>query len=425
MRWAPLAVGLVFLVSSMVWLANDALLPRYGYGAGSSLSTAPEGLSLARAYLAGQGTEVGTMARTISLQEPAPDAVVFRVAPWTIPPRPDVHSDGGADNIVYRTPGADGGALDEDDEDEDEDEGDASSHASDAGTQLAAGDAGTTLAQSVFETAVPNGLLGMDEARFVAAGGRLVLAINRRYGPLRVEPADGSLEKVFPALPGVRELDVQSTLGLAGPGLVDSVAVFERGSAPVVARRMLGKGDVWLLSAPELFFNARLARGDNLALLAELAGRGRPVLFDESAHFVSDNPGALDLLRRWGFGPALLLLALAAGVWFWRRAVTLGAPAVWRDLRTESVDLVEALSQLYQRALRPADALALHHARLVHDIQLRLGLGPQAAAEKARELTGGWEPSGPGHHGSADFQRHLDVLNKAFRRLRDDSVHRA
>jgi hypothetical protein len=408
MRWAPLAVGLVFLGAALVWLGNDVYVTEERFPPGSSLSTAPQGIGLARAYLARQGTDVRTLAWDISSHETPQDAVVFRVTPHAHLKPPGDAADGG-----------DGGpqaSFWQDDEDDDDDV--------DAGVIFGTVDGGVESASARRDVESRRLLLRPEDARFVAAGGRLVLAVDQSYGALRVESAAAPLERVLPLLPGVRRLDTNASLGLAGPGLVDAVTLFERGAFPVLTRTALGRGDVFLLSSPDVLTNERLSRGDNLALLAALAGKGRPVLFDESVHGLWDRPGILDLLRRWGFGPALLLMALAAGVAFWRRTVTLGRPTDWRDVRTESVDLVQALSQLYQRALRPADALALHHARLVHDIQLRLGLNPKAAAEKARELTSGWEPSAT-RLGQGEFQRQLDVLNQAMRRLRDDSAHRA
>jgi hypothetical protein len=424
-RWTPLLVALVFLASALLWLRVDPRLARHAYGAGSSLSTAPEGLSLARAYLAGQGVDVGTWARNFSRDEPTPDAVVFRVTPWS---RPKAVSRTGASKDGGPPAGQD---EDDGDQEQDDDEDGVVLGGVDAGPLSLPPDAGLAMggrgADGGFWPFVPAGLLLVQEARFIAAGGRLVLAVNESYGPLKVEPSKGApLEKVFLALPGVEALEPLSELGLAGPGLLDSVAVFERGPVPVLARRAIGKGELWLLSAPELFFNARLGERDNLVLLVALAGQGRPVLFDESVHGLFNQPGVLDMLRRWGFGPALVLLALFGGVWFWRRAVTLGPPGVFRDVRTESVDLVHAVAQLYQRALRPQDALALHHGRLVHDIQLRQGLGPEAAAEKARQFTEGWEPPAASKSlSSAEFQGHLDVLNRAIRRLHDERPRRA
>jgi hypothetical protein len=416
-RWAPIAVGLLFLACALVWLGNDSLASRHGYEPGSSLSTAPDGLALARAYLSRQGTDVTTLGRPISRLEPAASAVVFRVVGA---PRPRECRGGACPDAGVPLPD------DDEDEDDDADAGILLGRAGDDAGVLGRSEADAGAGRSSFAIVFSGGL-ALDQEGFLAAGGRLVLAVARTVGPPHPETSsDKPLEKVLPLLPGVQTLDTEMNATLPEAALEDAVAVFERGGAPVVARVSVGKGDVWLLSDPDVFFNARLGKADNLALLVALAGSGRPVLFDEYAHGLLDSPGLLDLLRRWGFGPALFLLALAAVVWFWRGAVTLGPPQPWRDLRTESVDLVHALSQLYQRALRPRDALSLHHARLVHDIQLRFGLSAEAATEKARLLTEGWQlPEDTASLGKSEFQRHLDVLNKAIRRLRDDRQRRA
>ena len=417
MRWTPLAVGLLFFGVALLWLGQDARFARHAFGPGSSLSTAPQGLSLARAYLSSQGHDVSTLARPIHRTEPGRTAVVFRVRPFLLRSGwPSERTDAGAEGGVFGR--VDGGPDADEDEDEDEEEERLASESSDGGPGRLGPDGGLW----AWKTPAPPGLLTQEEARFVAGGGRLVLAVDHDYGPLRVEASsEAPVEKVFAALPGVEVLGAASSFSLHGAGLVDAVAIFERGASPVVARRTWGKGELWLLSNPELFFNERLSSADNLALLVNLAGEGRPVFFDETFHGLADPEGVTDLLRRWGFGPLLCLLGLLFVLWFWRHAVALGPPGVFRDTRTESVDLVQAVARLYQRALRKEDALLLHHARLVHEVQLRLGLSPKAAAEKARELTGGWEPPvAKAPSSQSEFQRQLDILNRAIRRLRDD-----
>ena len=160
MRWSPLAVGLLFLAIAMVWLGQDTRFAEHAFGPGSSLSTAPEGLALARAYLAGQGREVGTLARSITRTEPTKAAVVFRVTPRTT--RTLVLRDGGALDVVPGRLGRDGGTPD----DEEEEEGGWASQGSDAGPGGVSADGGT------LRTRAPPGLLSADEAHFVAAGGR-------------------------------------------------------------------------------------------------------------------------------------------------------------------------------------------------------------------------------------------------------------
>jgi hypothetical protein len=421
MRWPLLATALVFFAAALSWLARDPELQRLGYGKGSSLSTGPGGLSLARAWLAEhERAPVSTLARPLSRAELPEGAVLVRVQPLSFAitrgavVEDDAHdagpdggiaaADGGAAQTISM---ADGGTS------------------PDAGAADAEGDrrkAREEARKARAEAEQRAALLTPDEERHVSRGGRLVLALDAPYGPLGVSPADDDepLRKVFPALPGVQELRPKSARALDGPGLVDAVSVFARGDAPVVVRRALGRGEVWLLAQPELLSNEHIGEADHLRLWASLAGGGRPVVFDELAHGLRDDLRAFELLRRWGLGPACALLMLAGLAWFWRRAVPVGAPAPFRDLRSESVDLAEAVGALYQRALLPRDTLVLHHARLVHEAQLRLGLREPAAQERVRALLDGWHPPAEGARiGDAEFRHHLEALNRAFRSLRD------
>jgi hypothetical protein len=415
MRWPLVAAALAFFAAAIVWLARDPELQRHAYGKGSSLSTAPDGLSLARAWLVEhERAPVSTLARPLSRAELPEGAVLVRVQPRSFAAtrraviEDDDARDAGSDAGIAAADGgavqtismADGGTS------------------PDAGTAAARGEEREARGESEQRAA----LLTPDEERHVSRGGRLLLALDAPYGPLWLPSAedDQPLRKVFPALPGVRELRPKHARALGGPGLVDAVSVFARGDAPVLVRRALGRGEVWLLAQPELLSNELIGEADHLRLWAALAGGGRPVVFDELAHGLRDDLGAFELLRRWGLGPACALLALAGLAWFWRRAVPVGAPAPFLDLRSESVDLAEAVGALYRRALSPRDTLVLHHARLVRDAQLRLGLREPAAQERVRALLDGWQPPAEGARiGDAEFRHHLEALNRAFRSLRD------
>jgi hypothetical protein len=392
-----LLAGAVFLAAALAWLARDPQFARHAYGNGSSLNTGPAGWSLARAYLAErEHAPVASLLRPLGRAQLPDGAVVIRAQPM-------IHAaaatrsgwgrrrDGGVDG------GPDGGA-----------------------------DAGSSL-EEVEPPRRELALLRPDEERFVARGGRIVLALDGDHGPLAIEPAgEEPLQKVFPALPGVASLKTGERRGLGGFGLADAVAVFARGDAPAIARIGHGLGDVWLVANPEVLSNERLADADHLGLLIALAGGGRPVFFDEFAHGLHDDAGAVELLRRWGLGPACLLAAVAGLGWFWRRGATLGPASPWRDLRTESIDLAYAVGELYQRALKPRDQIALHHARLLHEITLRLGLRDSAAAAKARELLprGFSLPAERERVGDAEVQQLIEQINEALRRLRDGHRHR-
>ncbi|HET8643984.1 MAG TPA: DUF4350 domain-containing protein [Vicinamibacteria bacterium] len=246
-------------------------------------------------------------------------------------------------------------------------------------------------------------LFSRGERAWVERGGRLVLGLDRAYGPLRVTPAAGRAVKVFPALPGVRRLEppVARVLGASAP--LEAHAVFAAANGAALARWPLGRGEVVLLAVPEALANAALGRADHLGLLDALAGAGRPVYFDEHVHGLEARAGALDLLTSWGLGPALVLLALTGIVLLWRERARLGPPEEdRRQRRTEAVDLLDSLALLYDRALTPAQALRLYRRGLERIVSAHTGLKGEALARRLSELTGGGEE--------------LASLNEAYRR---------
>ena len=274
-------------------------------------------------------------------------------------------------------------------------------------------------------------------------GGRLVLGLDGDYGPLWTEEierappmpptspippaATAPLAKVFPLWPGVRGLRAPGRRVLRGPGLLGAQAVFLAGDDPVVARLPVGRGEVVLLACPEVLQNSRLAAGDHLAFLAALAGpeRGgggsRPVYFDERTHGASADAGLLVLLGRWGLGPALLLGGLAALAAALRRGVRLGPPEREPpDARSDAVDLVDALGELYDRALPRSAALRLYWESFVRTLGIESGLTGEPLAARARELAAGFVPPAAEEDLSREgFERALATLNRAHRRLAD------
>jgi hypothetical protein len=170
------------------------------------------------------------------------------------------------------------------------------------------------------------------------------------------------------------------------------------------------------------------------------AGTGVPnrvVYFDERAHGAGEQGGAVEILASWGFAPLLLLGAVAAGVAFWHGAVRLGpADRDDSDDRSEAVELVDSLASLYDRALGRADAIRLYHDSFVHTVAADAGLRGAALTARAAELAAGFsaadlaaapalagqQPAGRNHPADisrAAFDRALQLLNQAFRRLDD------
>jgi hypothetical protein len=226
---------------------------------------------------------------------------------------------------------------------------------------------------------------------------------------------------VFPALPGVRSLEPGDTIGVAsGHPLEAASTLFASGDAAAIARLALGRGEVLLLTVPQVLENARLAEADHLRLLEALAGAGRPVQFDEWAHGYGDDPGLLAQLLEWGFGPSLATAALAFALLLWRGRTRLGpSEAEPAESRSEAVDLVDSLAQLYGRALTRRDALAMHLDGLRATVSMRSGLRGEPLEKRVLELVEGALPSlaGEGDLAPSQFLRGLHAVNEGYRRL--------
>jgi hypothetical protein len=256
-------------------------------------------------------------------------------------------------------------------------------------------------------------LLTGPERSWIERGGRLVLAVHADYGPLRLTPlaAGPVAAKVFPTWPGVSRLHPPAARVVSAGAPLDAHTLFAIGGRPAVLRTALGRGELLLLAMPELIENGALEAADHLPLLLALAGTGRPVYFDEHVHGMESRPGVLDLLAGWGFGPALVLLALAGAAALWRERARLGAEEdEHRERRTEAVDLLDSLAQLYDRSLTPAQALRLYRRGLERAVSLQSGLKGAALGKRVDALAGA-EPS-------------LEGINAAYGRMRQPSRRR-
>jgi hypothetical protein len=273
-------------------------------------------------------------------------------------------------------------------------------------------------------------LTDLEEA-WVRGGGRLVLAINGSYGPVSLDPIEGKTDvrKVFPLWPGVDQLALSKPYALAGAPLAAGHAVLLAGDAPVVARIPVGAGDVLLLSVPTILQNDNLGQKDHLALLEGISGidEGRPVLFDERAHGLGEEAGVIETLGSWGLGPLLAVATLLGVLGIWRSAVRIGPPERDdRDTRSDAVELVDSLADLYDRALRRRDAIRLYYESFVHAVAAETGLRGPALDARARTLLDAgsaaddWEtPDAEADLPRDRFDRALRILNQAFRRLQD------
>ncbi|HEX7183691.1 MAG TPA: hypothetical protein VF756_17800 [Thermoanaerobaculia bacterium] len=385
--WLAVLAFAFYLAGVMVWIGYDRRSAREAFPPGSVFNTGEEGLSLAYAYLRQRSVAVSVLQRRVSTDFVPAKAVLFRVRPTELP-------------LLLV-------GEEEDTDEKDEDTDDKDKKSKDA------------------EEKKPVPLLTPDEEAWVRGGGRLVLALNEDYGPVEVTALQGKAappRKVFPLWPGVSALRMKTRRGLGGEGIAGGHAVVLAGGAPVVSRLPMGAGDVILLACPEVFQNLGLGDAHHLALLESLAGlgEGRPVLFDERAHGLGDAPGVLETLGAWGLGPLLLLGLLAAVAAFWRGAVRIGpADREERDTRSESVELLDSLADLYDRALGRDQAVRLYQESFIHTVAAETGLRGAALQTRAYDLLGPDAAPQDKDLSRERFDRALRGLNQAFRRLRD------
>jgi hypothetical protein len=450
-RWAlPAAAAAIYLAAVLLWVGGDRRSARAVFPAGSVWNTGDKGLSLAYAYLAavGGGGKVAVMTRSLDATPLPVRAVLFRVEP----------SSGGEDD-VRGDDGGDGNGGNDADDGNDRDNGKARHRDAKKGDT---GPQDKAAPRDVARAASGEPLVSVAEAAWVRGGGRLVLAIAAGGGALEVTPLarPQPAQKVFPIWPGVERLLPDPERALGGLQLVQMHVLWVAGEAAIVARVSLGEGDLIVLSCPEVLHNELLARGDHLALLAALAGRQparsgmedpRPVYFDERTHGAMEKAGVAEILNSWGLGPLLVLLCLAAAAAWWRAAVRVG-PAERDDLdvRSDAVELLDSLADLYHRALGRGDALRLYRDSLTRTVAADTGLKGAALAARVAGLAPGLPPevaeavpaaapAAPGAPAApappsggearagdlspAAFRNGLQILNEAFRRL-DDAKRR-
>jgi hypothetical protein len=380
-RWSarlPWAAAILVTVGALAWLALDPRIPRKAFEDYSLYSSSPRGLSLASRYLAATGRRVEPLTRPADRTSLPADAVLFRIRPeisqflWPVKEEK---------SVVFKP-------------------------------------------RDAWEFPVPPTYpFSPEEEDWVRGGGRLVLAIDRPYSSIGIESVDlATPRKVFPLWPGVARLEPPATRSIEGAAGLEGVTVFEAGGRAALVHQRRNKGDIIVCSLPEMFQNAHLGRADHLALLDRLAENGRPVFFDEYVHGLQAELGAVEILRRWGFGPFLVLVLLAALASFWRRRVRVGPEEDdARETRVEAVDFVDSLALLYRRMLPRRLALQLYAKAFEKAVSVQTGLRDAALGARIRELLPP-RPARPARGkdlATNDFNRELETINLAFRRLND------
>ena len=420
LRLAALA-AVLYVAGVLVWVRYDRRSAQEAFSSGSVFNTGENGLSLAYAYLR-ERSGAGTLHRRIQPADLPANGVVLRVQPLLGPILlEEEEEEEEEEKKDEKDPKDDKDGKDEEGpmdklerrmrEEEERREKEEKERRKKAGEK-------EKVVPLVFR------LLSPEEESWVRGGGRLVLAFDSFYGSGQARELRGKqpVRKVFPLWPGVAHLVPPTARSLDLPELPGGHAVFLAGESPLVVRQALGAGDVIFLAAPEIFQNPHLGQAHHLALLEALAGvpERRPVLFDERAHGLDDSGGILDILASWGLGPLLLLGLIATGAAFWRSAKRLGPPErEERDTRSDAVELLDSLADLYDRALQRGDAVFLFYDSFVHTVAVETGLRGKALEERSKALLDGYVPVKGEELSRERFDEALRKINQAFRRLQD------
>ena len=361
-RALPLVLALLmFAAGSVLWIVTDRRALQRVYDVYSSANTSEKGLSLASGYLA-KKRKVAMLTRPLGREPIERNAVVFRVAQVM----PSFFDPEDLDPKQFGPP-----------------------------------------------RPKRRPLLNEKDEAFVRGGGRVVLAA--REGTLDATTATATVaRKVLPVWPAVGNLELDKEARVFIAPRARMVPLFIAGPHVVLARQRIGNGDLLVLSAPELLRNDRLMR--NLALLAALAGDGRPVYFDEVLHGITRGDGALALMKEWNLGPFLLMLAAAAVLVFWRGGRRVGpAEDDARETRSDAVDLVRSLGALYHEVTSDTEAIALYYDALTRAVAHSSGLRGEALRKRVDELTGSLvPPEGAAKMPRVTFARQLGAINQGF-----------
>lgn len=394
LRLAALAAAL-YMAGVAVWVRYDRRSNREIFEPGSAFNSGDPGLSLAYAYLRERSkAPVSALERRVSPAQVPARGVVFRVQPGVGPLLPVEEE------------------KEEEKKEKDKDKKDAKDKKDKGDTK-----------DDKEEPKIP--LLTPDEEAWVRGGGRLVVAFSGFYGPLETRDLHGKqpVRKVFPIWPGVTHVVPPVPRGLDVAAVPAGHAVFLAGDFPLIFRQPLGAGDLVLMACPEILNNHNLGQSGHLALLEALAGLAerRPVFFDERSHGLADSAGAVAILSEWGLGPLLLLGLLATGAAFWRASARLGPPdREERDTRSDAVELLDSLADLYDRALQRGDAVRLYHESFLRTLAVDTGLRGRALDERAAALLDGLAPPAAGVDLPRErFDQALRTINQAFRRVSD------
>ena len=196
--------------------------------------------------------------------------------------------------------------------------------------------------------------------------------------------------------------DADPPAAAAPPALWHALLRRNRGRA-VLVERSFGAGSIALATDSFFLSNEALAGDDrHAALLAALVGpKARRIIFDERHLGVSEDPGMMTLVRRYGLDGALAALGLLVALFLWRNATSLAPP------RPEPVEV------------NGAEGVAGREASAGFGALLRRGV---AVKELVPTLLARWESA---HHRPTSALRVARLREIAASRSRPAEAYRA
>jgi len=219
--------------------------------------------------------------------------------------------------------------------------------------------------------------------RWASAGGRIVVAIKagaeKRLAAalgLRNEattPALVSVDQPLLLAPPVRELDGSADSVVSGNGSDVSIASTPMGS--VLLSRQVGAGRLWILSAPELFENDRIAKADNRRLFLNLAGPvGSRVSFDQAGPGAEASHSQPNWLTGTSWGVAVLFAVAMLFIFRWLSGLRLGPPVVVSQQgHRPAAEYVVSMAGLLRRAHKRTEILHQYQQSLRRALAKRYG----------------------------------------------------
>jgi hypothetical protein len=138
------------------------------------------------------------------------------------------------------------------------------------------------------------------------------------------------------------------------------------------------RGQAWVVAGPDPFENARLAKDDNLVLLANIAARGK-VCFDEYHHeFPEATPSRAGRL----FGPVVAQILLCGLFVVFGHGRRFGASRPLRRSRSRSVsEYLTEMATLFGRARSDGEVSREMSRSLRRRLASRFGISPNLGVE--------------------------------------------